>query len=175
MLRQSLALLACLAAMTPSFADDSALVQALLSRGDAAAALARTDAALKAGNPSVRMRFLHGVALFELQRDSQALAVFTALTQDYPQVPEPFNNIAALHARAGQWELARQALETALRNDPSHRTARENLGDVHLQLALQAWRTAQPSDRADPALARKIRFATALASQNTPLSPTTTP
>jgi Tfp pilus assembly protein PilF len=101
----------------------------------------------------------------ELARDAQSLDVFTVLAQDYPQLPEPYNNIAAIHARAGRWEQARLALEVALRNDPTHALARENLGDVHLQLALQAWRAVrsnQPRAVVDPQLQRKIRLATEL-------------
>lgn len=152
-------------------ADDASNVQALLARGEMQAALALSEQAMKQPNPGARLRFLYGVTLYELQRDAQALSVFNALAQDYPQLPEPFNNIGALHARAGQWDLAREALETALRNDPSHRMARENLGDVHLQLAILAWRGAQPSGRPDPGLSRKIRFASALAAQSAPLTP----
>jgi tetratricopeptide (TPR) repeat protein len=143
--------------------DDEAMSQ-MLQRGEATAALALADSSLKRGSSSVRLQFLRGVALMELRRDAAALEAFTLLAQEHPQLPEPYNNIAALQARAGQWELARQALETALRNDPAHAIARENLGDVHLQLALQAWRTARLPQPApgDPALNRKIRVATAL-------------
>lgn len=143
--------------------DDEAMSQ-MLQRGEAAAALALADSSLKRGSSSVRMQFLRGVALMELRRDAAALEAFTLLAQEHPQLPEPYNNIAALQARAGQWELARQALETALRNDPAHAVARENLGDVHLQLALQAWRAARLPQPApgDPMLSRKIRVATAL-------------
>lgn len=168
------ALLLASALSTASFADDASNVQALLARGEVRSALALSEQALKQPNPGARMRFLHGVALLELQHDAQALAVFTALSQDYPQLPEPYNNIGAIQARSGQWDLARQALETALRNDPSHRLARENLGDVHLQLAILAWRGAQPVGRSDPGLARKIRFATALAGQSPPIAPSST-
>ena len=143
--------------------DDEAMSQ-MLQRGDAAAALALADNSLKRGSSSVRVQFLRGVALMELRRDAAALEAFTLLAQEHPQLPEPYNNIAALQARAGQWELARQALETALRNDPAHAIARENLGDVHLQLALQAWRAARSPQPApgDPGLNRKIRVAMAL-------------
>ncbi len=152
-------------------ADVSDDVQALIARGEFEAALARSEAAMKVPSPGARLRFLNGVALLELERDRQALATFVALTQDYPQLPEPYNNIAAIHARAGDWEQARQALELALRNDPTHRLARENLGDVHLQLAIAAWRSAALPERTGPALARKIRFATALAEQEAKAAP----
>lgn len=158
-------------------ADVAADIQAALSRGDAQAALARSSAAVQVASPNPRLRFLHGVALMEAGRPADAMAVFVALTQDYPQLPEPFNNIAALHARAGEWTQARQALETALRNDPGNRIARENLGDVYLQLAIGAWREAAVPERTEPALARKIRYASAIATQiaATPARPVAAP
>lgn len=152
-------------ASLPARADVASDIQAALTRGDAGAALARSTAAMQAPAPGPRVRFLHGVALLESGRNAEAMSIFSALTQDYPQLPEPYNNIAALHARAGDWQQARQALETALRNDPGNRLARENLGDVYLQLAIGAWREAIVPERAEAGLARKIRYATAIASQ----------
>jgi tetratricopeptide (TPR) repeat protein len=91
--------------------------------------------------------------------------LFVAMTQQFPSLPEPYNNIALLHARAGRWDAARGALEAALRNHPGHRVARENLGDVHLQLALQAW-DAAASNAAGPALQHKLKVGRELAGAN---------
>jgi tetratricopeptide (TPR) repeat protein len=135
----------CAALAHADAADD---VQRLINQGQLAQALQRAEAGAKGAD--ARLRFLHGVVLLDLKRDDDALNMFTALAQDYPQLPEPLNNIAAIHSRAGRWELARVALETALRNDPSHVMLRENLGDTYLQLALVAWH---------PTLQRKIRVA----------------
>lgn len=153
--------LLCLAA-TVAQADDDAEVRALLARGEAAAALQRVEIAVAARPRDVPLRFLQGVVLLDLQRDAAALAHFTAMTQDYPELPDPYNNIALLHARAGRLELARQALESALRNDPGHRTARINLGEVHLMLAAQAWELASASGPVDVALLRRLEGVRAL-------------
>lgn len=157
-------LLATLLLLGPALvrADAAADIQRLLNAGDLPAALARSTAAMAAPNPDARLRFLHGVVLMDLQRDAEAQRVFESLTQSHPQLPDPFNNLAALHARTGRWDQARAALEMALRNDPSHALARENLGDVHLQLAIQAWRAASDAGRNDGPLRRKIRVATEL-------------
>jgi len=153
--------LLCLAAAS-AFADDAADVRALLARGEATAALQRVESALAARPRDVALRFLQGVVLLDLQRDDAALAHFTAMTQDYPELPDPYNNIALLHARAGRLELARQALETALRNDPGHRTARSNLGEVHLMLAAQAWELASATGPVDVVLLRRLEGVRAL-------------
>jgi Flp pilus assembly protein TadD len=143
-------------------ADEAAEIRALLSRGEGAAALLRAERAAAAQPRDVALRFLHGVVQMDLQRDDAALAHFTAMTQDYPELPDPHNNIALLHARAGRLELARQALESALRNDPGHRTARTNLGEVHLMLAVQAWELATASGPVDVALLRRLEGVRAL-------------
>lgn len=144
-------------------ADDVAAVQQLQRSGDAAAALERAERAVAADPRNTRLRFLHGVLLLDAQRDDAAMAVFLRLSEDYPELPEPFNNMALLHARAGRLDAARQALETALRNDPGLSVARRNLGDIHLRLALQAWETAAQALPADTALQRKLQVARELA------------
>ncbi len=123
-------------------ADAVADVQLLITRADLAGALQRAERAMTAQPQDPRMRFLRGVVLMDLQRNDEALAVFTDLSQEYPELPDPHNNIALLHVRAGRLAQALQSLQTALRNDPDHRTARLNLGQVHLMLAAQAWAQA---------------------------------
>jgi Flp pilus assembly protein TadD len=132
---------------------------------DAGAALqkARQAALADPGNPAPR--FALGVLLIDRQADAEAMDLFVAMTEQFPSLPEPYNNIALLHARAGRWDAARVALEAALRNHPGHRVARENLGDVHLQLAVQAW-DAAASGPAGPALQLKLKAGRELAAAN---------
>lgn len=149
--------------------DEVTAVQELLARGQPQAALERLLArqgslVLMPGAPSedAELRFLHGVALMDLQRHAEALAWFERMAQDHPELPDPHNNIALLHVRAGRLEPARQALEAALRNDPSFRTARANLGLVHLMLALQAFEHVAASGPADWQLTRRLEGTRAL-------------
>ena len=146
-----------------ALADEAAEVRALVTRGELEAALQRAERAAAAQPRDAQLQFLHGVVLMDLQRDGPALEVFTRMSQDYPELPDPFNNIALLHARAGEFELARQALESALRNDPGHRLARANLGRVHLLLAIQAWDQLAAQGPLDVALQRQLDSARALA------------
>jgi tetratricopeptide (TPR) repeat protein len=154
--------------------SDIDAVRDLLARGRAEAALQRIDAATTppaAGNVSgaistrPELRFLRGVALMDLNRDTEALAWFEAMAQDYPELPDPWNNIALLHVRAARLDSARRALEAALRNDPSYRLARTNLGLVHLMLAVQAWEEVAAAGPADAALTRRLQGARALLAQ----------
>lgn len=143
-------------------AEGPADVRALMARGDRPGALAMAERVAKAAPKDPQAAFLRGVALMDLQRDDEALAAFTQLSQDYPELPDPLNNIALLHARAGRLDRALPALEAALRNDPGHRTARANLGLVHLMLAIDAWEQAAAGGPADPALQRLLLGARAL-------------
>jgi tetratricopeptide (TPR) repeat protein len=155
-------LLAALLLAPAAHADEFGELRALLARGEAATALPRLEKASAADPRDVQMRFLLGVALMDLQRDDEALAHFGRMAQDYPELPDPQNNIALLHARAGRLEAARQALEAALRNDPTHRAARTNLGQVHLLLAVQAWELAAAEGPLDTALLRRLEAVRAL-------------
>ena len=161
-LRSVLALIAGCLITQASVADTPEEVRALLARGDLASALLKAQAGVAARPADAQSRFVLGVVLMDMGRDAQALALFNELNQAYPELPDPLNNIALLQARAGQLEAARQSLETALRNDPAHRAARVNLGQVHLMLAAQAWAQASAAMPADSALLQKLQAVRAL-------------
>jgi Flp pilus assembly protein TadD/ketosteroid isomerase-like protein len=130
-------LIAALGAM-PAHADNAADIARLAQSGKGDEALKRIDAILSRQPADAQMRFMKGVILSET-RPADAVAIFTRLTQDYPKLPEPYNNLAVLYAAAGQYEKARAALDKALRTSPAYATAFENLGDVHARLASQAY------------------------------------
>jgi Flp pilus assembly protein TadD len=149
-------------AVPASRPEDHAAIRALLAGGDAAQALEQVDRVLAAQPRDAQLQFLRGVALMDLRRDEDSLAQFERTSQEFPELPDPLNNIALLRVRAGQLEQARQALEVALRNDPGHRTARANLGLVHLMLAAQAWQQLAASGPIDASLARRLEGVRAL-------------
>src|SRR6185369_9445937 len=101
-------------------------------------------------------RFLKGLILAEQNKASEAIDVFTALTKDYPELPEPYNNLAVLYAAQGQYEKARAALEQSIRTHPSYATAYENLGDVYTKLASQAYDKALQLDSSNSAAKSKL-------------------
>jgi Flp pilus assembly protein TadD len=145
-----------LAAATAAHADDYADVNALLRQGKAAEALAKADAYI-AGKPrDPQMRFLRGVILTEQGKQAEATTAFTQLTQDFPELPEPYNNLAALYAGQGQFDKARAALEMAIKLNPSYATAQENLGDIYARLAGQSYGRAQQLESGNTTVAPKI-------------------
>lgn len=130
----------------PAIADEFADVTRLMRSGQTAEAMVRIDAFLQKNPRDMQMRFVKGVALTEQGKTGEAIAVFTKLTEDHPDLPEPYNNLAVLFAGSGQYEKARTALDMAIRTNPSYATAYENLGDVHAKLASQAYDKALQLD-----------------------------
>jgi tetratricopeptide (TPR) repeat protein len=147
-------------ATMPLRADELQDIDKMYRAGDVQQALRKADEAIAAQPRAAQIRFLKGVMLSDLKRHAEAIEVFAALTQDFPELPDPYNNLAVLYAGEGQLQNALTALQTALRNDPTHRAARENLGDVHLALAMQAWTAALVGSKGDDAgLQRKLKLA----------------
>ena len=146
-------LLACVA---PARADDRSEAQRLLATGQDAQALALIEQALAARPRDAQWRFLEGVALARTGRANEAIAVFVALNEDFPELAEPYNNLAVLYAAQGDLDKARTALEAAVRSNPSYATAHENLGDVYLRLAERAYGRALALDASNAGLAPKV-------------------
>lgn len=161
-LPKSLGLTALAAALVLSVAaplaraDDYGDVSQLLRSGKLPEALAKADQYLAGKPKDPQMRFLKGVIQTESGRSQDAIVTFTKLTEDYPELPEPYNNLAVLHAGAGQFDKARAALEMAIRTNPSYATAHENLGDVYAKLASQAYSRALQLDAGNTAVQPKL-------------------
>ncbi|MBA5690169.1 L,D-transpeptidase Cds6 family protein [Rugamonas apoptosis] len=124
---------------SPSRADEVADVSKLLRAGKVTEALVKTNEFLAKHPADPQMRFMKGVLLTEQNKSEEAIVVFTKLTEDYRDLPEPYNNLAVLYAANGQYDKARIALEKAIRTNPSYMTAYENLGDVYGKMASQAY------------------------------------
>lgn len=136
--------LALLPALT--FADDASDASKLLKAGQFTEAMQKVDAVLAQRPKDAQMRFLKGLILAEQNKYPEAIIVFTKLTDDYPELPEPYNNLAVLYASSAQYDKARAALEMAIRTNPTYGTAHENLGDIYAKLASQAYDKALQLD-----------------------------
>ena len=157
-----LALLLLIAVAVPSFAalaDELAEVTRLHRTGQSGAALERADRFLASTPKDAQMRFLKSVVLADTGRSADAVVLLTQLAQEYPELAEPHNNLAALHAAAGDYGNARAELEEAIRLSPGYAPAHENLGDVHVMLAAQAYARALRLEPSSPSLPRKLALA----------------
>ncbi|BEV14942.1 tetratricopeptide repeat protein [Herbaspirillum sp. DW155] len=141
-------LVAALFAVPASAAHASEMsdINKLMRAGQYAEALTKTDAVLAKHPRDAQLRFTKGLILAEQNRSAEAIAVFTKLTEDFPDLPEPYNNLAVLYAADGQYDKARAALDMAMRTNPTYATALENLGDVYAKLASQAYDKALQID-----------------------------
>ncbi|MGJ3701669.1 tetratricopeptide repeat protein [Variovorax sp. AFSI2.2] len=131
-------------------------VDRLMQAGKLDEAMSRADAFLKDKPKDPQMRFLKGVIQLDTGKRTEAIAAFTQLTQDAPELPEPYNNLAVIYASQNQFDKARSALESAIRTNPSYATAQENLGDVYARLASQAYSKALQLDQNNTAVQPKL-------------------
>jgi tetratricopeptide (TPR) repeat protein len=157
--------------VSAAHADEYADVSRLMRAGQFAEAMTKVDQYL-AGKPrDPQMRFFKGVIQTETGKTNDAITTFTKITEDYPELPEPYNNMAVLYAGQSQFDKARAALEMAIRTNPSYATAHENLGDVYARLASQAYSKALQLDGGNPAVPPKLALIRTLFSADAKAQP----
>lgn len=139
-----------------SFADDIQDANKLFKQGQNAQALEKVNAFLATKPKDAQARFLKGLIVNEQGNATEAISIFTGLTDDYPELPEPYNNLAVLYASQGQYEKAKIALEMAIRTHPSYSTAHENLGDIYAKMASQAYDRALQLDKSNTSTQTKL-------------------
>ena len=133
-------------------------VRKLLRRAkyEQALVIVRKQVALNPRDP--QMRFWEGYIYEQLGQPQLAKPIYIALTQEHPELAEPHNNLGVLLAAEGNYGEARQMFELALRANPRNATAQENLGDVLLQLARQAYQKSLEINPAQRTAAQKAQM-----------------
>jgi Flp pilus assembly protein TadD/ketosteroid isomerase-like protein len=149
----SIALLALAPAVRADTLQD---ISKQIKQGQHAQALEQIDKYLAGKPKDAQGRFLKGIVLTEMNKPNEAIAVFSKLTEDYPELPEPYNNLAVIYAQQKQYDKAKQALEMAIRTHPSYATAHENLGDIYARLASQAYDRALQIDSSNSSAQNKL-------------------
>jgi Flp pilus assembly protein TadD len=144
----------CAAAGAASPGVDEA--QAFMAQGQFDQALARLDKHLSSAPQDAEARFTRGLVLVRLNRNDDAAKAFVDLTRDYPQLPEPYNNLAVIYAQQGEYDKAREALEAALATHPSYPVAHENLGDIYAALSAAAYSRALTLDQNNASVKAKL-------------------
>ena len=143
-------------AATPGLTPDLAEAARMIQDGQYAAARVKIDAALAADAKNPQARFLRGVVQADQDEPDQAVATFQALTEDFPELPEPYNNLAVIWAQRGQYEKARAALESAIASHPDYAIAHENLGDIYSRLADAEYDRAAALDKPSKSAPAKL-------------------
>jgi tetratricopeptide (TPR) repeat protein len=129
-----------------AYADELKDISQMADQGQAAAAIDRLNTYITANPKNAQALFMKGVLLAEQGRRDEAIRTFTDVTEKFPNLPEPYNNLAVLYADQGQFDKARKALETAIKTHPSYATAHENLGDIYARMASEAYDKALQLD-----------------------------
>lgn len=137
-------------------ADELQDINHMMKQGQLPQALERIDKYLANKPRDAQGRFLKGLILTNMNRPKEAIQVFKKLSEDYPELPEPYNNLAVLYASQGQYDKARIALESSIRTHPSYATAHENLGDIYAKLASQAYDKALQLDSSNTGAKTKL-------------------
>ncbi len=137
-------------------ADELQDATQLFKQGQQSQALSKVNSYLAGKPKDAQGRFLKGLILTEQNKTADAIKIFADLTQDYPELPEPYNNLAVLYASQGQYDKARSALEMAIRTHPSYATAHENLGDIYAKMASQAYNRALQLDSSNTTTQTKL-------------------
>jgi Flp pilus assembly protein TadD len=141
-----------------AIADEALEAGKLYKSGQLNEALKKAETILSQNPKDAQMRFLKGIIYAEQNKSVEAINIFTKLTDDYPTLPEPYNNLAVLYASSGQYLKASAALEMAIRTNPTYGTAHENLGDVYAKLASQAYDKALQLDSANSTAKLKLNL-----------------
>ena len=132
--------------LSPAHADELKDISQMAEQGQGVAALDKVNAYIAANPKNAQALFMKGVFLAEQNRRDEAIKTFTEVTEKFPNLPEPYNNLAVLYADQGQYDKARKALETAIKTHPSYATAHENLGDIYARMASEAYDKALQID-----------------------------
>ncbi|MBA3696000.1 MAG: tetratricopeptide repeat protein [Methylotenera sp.] len=132
--------------LSTAHADELKDISQMADQGQSAAALDRINTFITANPKNAQALFMKGVLLAEQGRRDEAIRTFTDVTEKFPNLPEPYNNLAVLYADQGQYDKARKALETAIKTHPSYATAHENLGDIYARMASEAYDKALQLD-----------------------------
>ncbi|MGO4332851.1 tetratricopeptide repeat protein, partial [Cupriavidus sp. M-11] len=127
-------------------------------------AINRFDRVLATNPRNAQARFERAWALAQAGREDEAIAALSSMAQDFPELPEPHNNLALLYAKRGDLKRAEAELLLAVDVKPDFAVGYANLGDVYRRLAENAYRDAlrrNPKDAAAAAGLKQLVPATA--------------
>ncbi len=143
--------------MAPEVSAELIKARDLLARRQWQDASDLITATLAARPRDPQWRFLQGVLFAETGRRVEARSTFELLTEDFPELSEPYNNLAALYVEEGDLQKARMLLERAIQNRPDYALAHENLADIYTRLAIESYERAAKSNQPAPSVDAKLK------------------
>ncbi len=142
----------------PGLSVELADAAKLIREGQYEQARAKVDAVLAGDAKNPQARFIRGVIETDEGDGDEAIATFQGLTEDYPELPEPHNNLAVIWAKRGSYERALIELQAALAINPDYAIAHENLGDVYSRLAGVEFEHATTLDKGNKSAQAKLKL-----------------
>ncbi len=127
---------------TPKAENPAKVVNDYLHRGKTSDALEYTEKQLEENPKNVQMRFMRAVILNDLGMKDESKEEYEQMIREFPELAEPYNNLAVMYAAEGNTGRARELLEQALFNNAKSLTTYSNLGDVYLSQAADAYTQA---------------------------------
>ena len=141
-------------------------IKVLLKNGSYDDAETLTNQSIENNLNNPELLFYRGIIETNQGKKNQAIDTFRDLTERFPQLPEPFNNLAVLYAEKGQFRLAKEILEQAIKTNPSYLTAHINLGDIFTKMASEAYNKALEIDKSNNIAITKLSMITQLFNYN---------
>jgi len=137
-------------------------IKLLVKNGKYVRAETITNNSIKNNLNNPELLFYKGIIETNIGKNNQAIDTFRNLTERFPELPEPFNNLAVLYAEKGQYTLAKEILEQAIKTNPSYLTAHINLGDIFTKMASEAYNNALEIDKSNNIAITKLSMITQL-------------
>lgn len=142
----------------PGLSVELAAAAKLVREGQYEQARTKVDAVLAGDAKNPQARFIRGVIETDEADGDDAIATFQGLTEDYPELPEPHNNLAVIWAKRGNYDQARVELQAAIAINPDYAIAHENLGDVYSRLAGAEFERATTLDKGNKSAQSKLKL-----------------
>lgn len=140
----------------PEIYNPTKEVNRLISRGKLQDALNLADSELEKNPQNLNLRFTRGVIFSDMKKYKEAKEIFEQLIREYPEVAEPYNNLAVIYAAEGNKGRAKELLETSLSNNAKSITTYNNLGDVYLAYALEMFEKASKLAPNNKRISKKV-------------------
>jgi len=132
-----------------AWADASSDIEALIQNKQWAQAEQLIQAELKKTSPSAQSpqwRLMASQVLAGQGKTEECVNVLQALILEFPELPEPYNNLGVLLAAQGKFEAAADAFISAIQARANYKVALQNLGDLYSAMAKQAYAKAKALD-----------------------------
>ncbi len=156
--------------LVTSVAAGNKEIQRMIQQGSFQKALVLAEEQLAINPDETQTLFLKGLILARMDRLKESAAVFVRLTEEHPELPEPYNNLAVIYAASGEYDKAEEALRKAINTHPSYATAHENLGDIYAKMASQAYNNALKLDSNNQETKEKLSMISELISAPEPVA-----